>query len=84
MKSTKGYLIRDVGTEDDYTKAVQYAEALGILVKEFRHRRAFFVTRMEQMSAYFKAQAQRKREAKELAAAAAAGGSSTSNTARKG
>lgn len=84
MKSTKGYLIRDVGTEDDYTKAVQYAEALGILVKEFHHRRAFFVTRMEQMSAYFKAQAQRKREAKELAAAAAAGGGSSTTAARKG
>ncbi|KAM3421473.1 RNA polymerase II transcription factor B subunit 2 [Cercospora zeina] len=69
MKSTKGFLIRDVGTDDDYTKAVQYAEALGILVKEFPHKKSFFVTRMEQMSTYFKSQAARKREAKEAAAA---------------
>ena len=67
MKSNKGYLIRDVGNEDDYVKASQYAEALGILIKEFPAKKAFFVTRMEQMSAYFKAQAQRKKEARELA-----------------
>lgn len=82
MKSTKGYLIRDVGGgEGEYERAVEYAEALGILVKEFRHKHSFFVTRMEQMSAYFNSLAQRRKEAKEAAAAAASKQGASGGTA---
>ncbi|KAK1055220.1 RNA polymerase II transcription factor B 52 kDa subunit [Friedmanniomyces endolithicus] len=63
MVSHRGYLIRDVGTAEEYDRAVRYAEALGVLRKEFRSRGSFFVTRMDQMSGYFKGQAARKREA---------------------
>lgn len=72
MTAWKGYLIREVGSKEDYEKAVQYAEALGVLRKEFRSKGSFFVTRMDQMSVYFKNQAQRSREAQ--AAAAGQGG----------
>ncbi|KAK1063107.1 RNA polymerase II transcription factor B 52 kDa subunit, partial [Friedmanniomyces endolithicus] len=63
MVSHRGYLIRDVGTAEEYDRAVRYAEALGVLRKEFRSRGSFFVTRMDQMSGYFKGQAAKKREA---------------------
>ena len=62
MTAWRGYLIRDVGSVEDYEKAVAYAEALGVLRKEFRSKGSFFVTRMDQMSAYFKNQAQKRRE----------------------
>jgi transcription initiation factor TFIIH subunit 4 len=68
MTSWKGFMIRDVGSQEEYEKAVAYAEALGVLRKEFRSKRCFFVTRMDQMSAYFKSQAQKRkmeREARE-------------------
>lgn len=71
MTTTKGFLIKEIGNVEEYEKAVQYAEALGVLVKDFKHKGMFFVTRMDQMSTYFKANAQRKKEAKEAAAAQA-------------
>ena len=62
MTAWKGFLIRDVGSREEYEKAVQYAEALGVLRKEFRSRGSFFVTRMDQMGVYFKNQALRRRQ----------------------
>ena len=74
MTAWKGYLIKDVGTEDDYLKAVAYAEAIGVLRKEFRSKRMLFVTRFEQMGTYFKnLSARKKQEAAAREAAAAAG-----------
>lgn len=73
MTSWRGYLIRDIGSVEEYEKAVQYAEALGVLRKEFRSKGSFFVTRMDQMSAYFKSQVARKREAAALREAEGAG-----------
>ena len=67
MTAWKGFLIRDVGSREEYDKAVQYAEALGVLKKEFRSKGSFFVTRMDQMSVYFKNQAQKRREAQAAA-----------------
>jgi transcription initiation factor TFIIH subunit 4 len=67
MTAWKGYLIRDVGSREEYDKAVAYAEALGVLRKEFGSRGSFFVTRMDQMSVYFKNLAQRRREEREAA-----------------
>lgn len=67
MTAWKGYLIRGMADKEEYDKAVQYAEALGVLRKEFRSKGSFFVTRMDQMSVYFKNQAQRRREAQAAA-----------------
>lgn len=78
MTAWKGYLIKDVGSQQEYDKAVQYAEALGVLRKEFRSKGWFFVARMDQMGVYFKNQAARRRAD---AAAAAAGGSASAPAA---
>lgn len=63
MTTHSGFLIKDVGSAEDYEKAVRYAEALGVLKKEFKNKGWFFVSRMDQMSAYFKNLSIRKREA---------------------
>lgn len=63
MTTHSGFLIKDVGSTEDYEKAVRYAEALGVLKKEFKNKGWFFVSRMDQMSAYFKNLAIRRREA---------------------
>ena len=67
MTSWQGFLIKmDAGgAQEDYDKAVAYAEALGVLRKEFRGKGYFFVSRMEQMASYFRAQALRKKQAAE-------------------
>ncbi|KAH9826424.1 RNA polymerase II transcription factor B subunit 2 [Teratosphaeria destructans] len=71
MTSTPGFLIRDVGGPDDFDRAVAYAEALGILRSTFPRRGWFFVTRMEQMQAWFRTQAARKKAEREAAAGSA-------------
>jgi transcription initiation factor TFIIH subunit 4 len=58
-----GFLIKDVGSPEDYERAVRYADALGVLKKEFRNKGWFFVSRMDQMSTYFKGLSARRREA---------------------
>lgn len=73
MTAWEGYWIKDVGgSMEDYDKAVQYAEALGILIRDFRSKRCFFVSRMEQLILYFGAQVARRKKAQEEAKAAAA------------
>ncbi|KAF2859907.1 transcription factor Tfb2 [Piedraia hortae CBS 480.64] len=63
MVTNSGYLIRDCGSEQDFNKAVEYADKLGVLKKTFKTRGSFFVTRMDQMQEYFKAEARNKKEA---------------------
>jgi len=63
MTTYSGFLIKDVGGPEDYDKAVRYAEALGVLKKEFKNKGWFFVSRMDQMSAYFRNLHARRREA---------------------
>lgn len=63
MVANQGFLIKDVGSAEDYERAVRYAEALGVLKKEFRAKGWFFVSRMDQMSSYFKNLAARRKEA---------------------
>ncbi|KAK5107858.1 hypothetical protein LTR62_000618 [Meristemomyces frigidus] len=67
MKSWTGYLIKmdSGGGTEDYEKAVKYAEALGVLRKEFPAKGWFFVGRMDQMKGYFSGVAARKREERE-------------------
>lgn len=63
MVANVGFLIKDVGSQEDYDKAVNYAEALGVLKETFPAKRWFFVSRMEQMASYFKNLNARRREA---------------------
>ena len=53
--------LTNIRSQDDYDKAVAYAEALGVLRKEFRSKGFFFVSRMEQMGVYFKNQVAKRR-----------------------
>ena len=71
MKATPGFLIRDVGTLEEYEKAVSHAETLGVLVWRDDRRGWFFVNRFEQVQQHFRNEAQRKKERAEAAAARA-------------
>lgn len=61
MTTWKGYFIKETGSKEEYERAVEYAEALGVLRQRFDGKRAFFVGRMDQMQGYFKQLADRKR-----------------------
>ena len=63
MDVHSGFLIKDVGSAEDYERAMRYADALGVLKKESRNKGWFFVSRMDQMSTYFKGLSARRREA---------------------
>lgn len=80
MTAWRGFLIKDLATREEYEKAVAYAEALGVLRKEFPDRMSFFVSRMDQMSGYFKNQALKRKEA--LAAAQAAQGGKQASSSK--
>jgi transcription initiation factor TFIIH subunit 4 len=63
MTTFPGFLIKDVGTLEDYERAVKYADAIGVLKKQFPHKGWFFVSRMDQMGEYFKKLSARRKEA---------------------
>lgn len=78
MKTTQGYLIRDMGTQDEYEKAALHADTLGILVWKDDRKGWIFVSRFEQMKQFFDTQKHRRREAAEAAGVSgAASGLST-------
>lgn len=62
MQATPGFLIRDVGTQEEYLKAVAHAETIGVSKWRNDAKGLFFVTKFDQMQQYFRAVAQRKRE----------------------
>ncbi|KAG9674765.1 transcription factor Tfb2, partial [Aureobasidium melanogenum] len=62
MKATPGYLIREVGTQEEYLRAVQHADTIGVLIWQNDSKGIFFVTKFDQMQQYFKAIARRRRE----------------------
>ncbi|KJX94424.1 RNA polymerase II transcription factor B subunit 2 like protein [Zymoseptoria brevis] len=70
MTTWKGFYIRDVGGWEEYVKAVEYAEALGVLRQRFDAKRSFFVGRMDQMAGYFKLAAERRRRERDGAGGA--------------
>ena len=74
MRTSQGFTIWDVGTIDDYDRAVKHAETLGILIWQDRNKGKFFVSRFEQIQQYFKNEALKK---KERLAEGQRGGSST-------
>ncbi|KAL1311280.1 hypothetical protein AAFC00_001466 [Neodothiora populina] len=63
MAATPGYLIREMATRDEYQKAVLHADTIGVLVWKSDEKMWFFVTKFDQMQHYFRAIAQRKKEA---------------------
>ncbi|CAK3820460.1 RNA polymerase II transcription factor B subunit 2 [Lecanosticta acicola] len=67
METTKGYLIRDMGP--DFEAALEFASNIGVLQMEFRKKGMFFVSRMDQMSGWFKRRAEERKKAKEAALA---------------
>ena len=54
MKATPGYFLSGFVTVQEYEGAVQYAREIGVLSWSNDEKRAFFVTRIEQMSTYLK------------------------------
>lgn len=66
MAATPGFLIRDMGSKEEYEKAVTHADTIGVLVWRSDDKMWFFVTKFDQMQQYFRALAQRKKEAAEM------------------
>ena len=54
MKATPGYLLNKFATHGEYDAACQYAREIGVLAWASDERRVFFVTRIEQISAFLK------------------------------
>lgn len=73
MTANPGFLIRDLGSKDEYEKAVTHADTIGVLVWRSDEKQWFFVTKFDQMQQYFRAVATRKKEATEAAQVAGLG-----------
>ena len=54
MKATPGYLMNKFGSQAEYEAACTYAREIGVLAWESVEKRVFFVTRIEQISAFLR------------------------------
>lgn len=54
VETTNGYLMREFSTQTEYADVLNYADALGVLVWKNDEKRTFFVSHVEQISAYLK------------------------------
>jgi transcription initiation factor TFIIH subunit 4 len=63
VETTAGYLMREFGSEAEYRDVMGYADALGVLVWRNDANRCFFVSQVEQISAYL-GKKKREREAR--------------------
>ncbi|KAJ4354930.1 RNA polymerase II transcription factor B 52 kDa subunit [Ascochyta clinopodiicola] len=54
VETTNGYLMREFGSHAEYADVLNYADALGVLVWKNDEKRTFFVSHVEQISAYLK------------------------------
>jgi transcription initiation factor TFIIH subunit 4 len=54
VEVTNGFLMREFGSEREYHDVLEYAKALGVLVWQNDGERCFFVSHVEQISAYMK------------------------------
>ncbi|KAF1365242.1 RNA polymerase II transcription factor B subunit 2 [Lizonia empirigonia] len=59
VETTNGYLMREFGTQAEYADVLNYADALGVLVWKNDEKRTFFVSHVEQISAYLKKKKER-------------------------
>ncbi|RYN23375.1 RNA polymerase II transcription factor B subunit 2 [Alternaria tenuissima] len=65
VETTTGYLMREFGSDAEYRDVLGYASALGVLVWQNDAGRCFFVSHVEQISAYLR----KKKESRESARA---------------
>ncbi|KAF1836981.1 RNA polymerase II transcription factor B subunit 2 [Decorospora gaudefroyi] len=65
VETTTGYLMREFGSDAEYRDVLGYASALGVLVWQNDANRCFFVSHVEQISAYLR----KKKENRESARA---------------
>ncbi|KAG9192948.1 RNA polymerase II transcription factor B subunit 2 [Alternaria panax] len=63
VETTTGYLMREFGSDAEYRDVLGYASALGVLVWQNDGGRCFFVSQVEQISAYLR----KKKESRESA-----------------
>ncbi len=63
VELTSGFLMKEFATESEYRDLLNYADALGVLVWQKDESRCFFVSQVEQISAYLKKKKE-NREAK--------------------
>jgi transcription initiation factor TFIIH subunit 4 len=63
VETTTGYLMREFGSDAEYRDVMGYASALGVLVWQNDASRCFFVSHVEQISAYLR----KKKESRESA-----------------
>ena len=61
VEVTNGYLMREFGSEAEYKDVLGYAEALGVLVWQADATRCFFVSHVEQISAYLRSKKEGRR-----------------------
>ena len=59
VETTNGYLMREFATQAEYNDVLNYADALGVLVWKNDEKRTFFVSHVEQISAYLKKKKER-------------------------
>ncbi len=59
MKATLGFLMKEFNTAAEYEDTCKYADSLGVLVWKNDARRCFFVSRIDQISAYLKSKQKR-------------------------
>jgi transcription initiation factor TFIIH subunit 4 len=64
VETTPGYLMREFGTHAEYMDVLSYADALGVLVWRNDEKRTFFVSHVEQISAYLKKKKERTDQAR--------------------
>ncbi|KAF1947636.1 transcription factor Tfb2 [Clathrospora elynae] len=63
VETTAGYLMREFGSDAEYRDVLNYASALGVLVWQNDANRCFFVSQVEQISAYLR----KKKENRDVA-----------------
>ena len=65
VETTPGYLMREFNSDAEYRDVLGYASALGVLQWQNDDKRLFFVSHVEQISAYLR----KKKESRESARA---------------
>ena len=59
MRATPGFLMKDFSSQVEYEDTCRYAESLGVLVWRSDTRACFFVSRIDQLSAYLQSNTKR-------------------------
>lgn len=62
VETSNGYLMKEFMSEKEYVDIVQYAEDVGVLVWRDDANRRFFINGIEQIQAYLKREAEKKKQ----------------------